>query len=280
MDGAGLSPGHGQYSPKSGDFGCADAQKAIEGPREAASMVYSDESYNLRIELDTKHCELTGDEIRKMEEDLGTLRKLVEEFPVANLYVTVVYHPRSTDYHVKTSLALPGRTLFTGERDEQVHPAYDRCVRKLVRKVNDYKADLQQRAELSKRQQGTHQTVSPAGTFEVGAAEQAVEIGDYVEFRRALDGFEEPLRKRIGRWIQRYPEIESRLGQDIKIADLVEEVFLNAFEQFANRPHEVPPGDWLQELIDPSVQALLGAPDEEFANISFARSLGQIEQGE
>lgn len=241
-------------------------------------MAYSDESYNLRIELDTKDCELSAEEIGKMEQDLATLRKLLEEFPVSSLYLTVMHHPRSHDYHVKTALRLPKKTLFTGERDEQVHPAYDRCIRKLVRKVTNYKADLEYESERGKQREGTHQTVSPAGRVDANVAERAVADGDYAAFRRALDGFEEPLRKRIGRWIKRYPELESRLGQDVKIADLVEEVFLNAFERFPRRPHEVPPGDWLEELIDPSVQALLQTPDEEFANISFARSLREIEQ--
>ena len=102
-------------------------------------MTFSDESYNLRIELDTKGCELSADEIARMEEDLGTLHKLVEQFPVSNLYITVIHHPRSNDYHVKTSLALPGRKLFTGDRDTVVHAAYERCLRKLTKKVKAYK---------------------------------------------------------------------------------------------------------------------------------------------
>ncbi len=85
-------------------------------------MPYSDESYDLRIELDTKGFELSADTIAHMEEDLDTLRKLVADFPVSNLYITIVHHKRSDDFHVKTSLALPGKTLFTGERDVHVHP--------------------------------------------------------------------------------------------------------------------------------------------------------------
>jgi hypothetical protein len=50
-------------------------------------------------------------------------------------------------------------------------------------------------------------------------------------------------------------------------------VFLNAFEQFPNHSRDVPPGEWLEQLIDPSVQAILQSPDEEFANISFVRSM-------
>jgi hypothetical protein len=63
------------------------------------------------------------------------------------------------------------------------------------------------------------------------------------------------------------------LDETITIADLVEEIYLNAFEQFARRPQGLLPGQWFESLIDPSVQALLRSPDEEFENISLARSL-------
>ena len=58
-------------------------------------MTFSDESYNLRIELDTKGCELSADEIEDMEVDLHTLRNLVEDFPVSDLHITVVYHHKA-----------------------------------------------------------------------------------------------------------------------------------------------------------------------------------------
>jgi hypothetical protein len=236
-------------------------------------MPYSNESYNLRIELDTKNCELSAGEIAKMENDLETLRRLVDAFPVSSLYITVVYHARSKDYHVKTSLALPGRTIFTGERDVLVHPAFDRCIRKLVCRVEGYKASMHGDPELAKQKTRTHQTLLPTGNLSVEQLTAAARDSDYLAFRETLDVFEEPLSKRIGRWIQRYPAIESQLGNSVQISDIVEEVFLNAFEQFLDRPEEVPPGDWLEKLIDPSVQALIQSPDEEFANISFARSL-------
>lgn len=236
-------------------------------------MPYSDESYDLRIELDTKGCDLSAGEITKLEDSLDTLRKLVKDFPVANLYITIVHHSRSNDYHVKTSLALPGKTLFTGDRDVLVHPAFERCVGKLAKKVAAYKQRMHGEAKRAKQVEGTHQTIMPTRVLDIERLSEAVEKNDYVAFRRAADMFEEPLNERIGRWIQRYPEIEARLGDSITIADIVEEVFLNAFEQFAQRREDVPPGEWFEGLIDSSVQALLQSPDEEFANISFARSL-------
>ena len=109
---------------------------------------------------------------------------------------------------------------------------------------------------------------------------EAVASDDYAAFRRTADVFEEGLAKRIGRWVQRYPEIESRLGEDMTISDIVEDVFLNAFEQFSRRPDGVPPGNWIESLIDPTVQALVQSPDEEFARISFARAMLERSQGD
>ena len=99
---------------------------------------------------------------------------------------------------------------------------------------------------------------------------QAARSGDYPSFRGMLLVFEEPLRRRLG---QRHPEVEAHLGEALRIDDIVEEVFLQAFEGFCTRPHEVAPGDWLESLIDPAVRAL----SEELDNLSFVRSLREVE---
>jgi hypothetical protein len=178
---------------------------------------------------------------------------------------------------VKTSLALSGKTLFTGDRDVEVHPAFERCIRKLVQKVRSFKARMQKDSELAKQAEGTHQMVTPSVEFDISEIQTAFDDQDYFRFRQSLYAFDGSLRQRVGRWLQRYPEIESRLGADFQVDDIIEEVFLNAFEVFPSRSHDVPPGDWLEHLIDPAVQAILQAPDEEFANISFVRSMREVE---
>ena len=50
---------------------------------------------------------------------------------------------------------------------------------------------------------------------------------------------EESLRKRVGRWLGRYPEVQEKVGTDLAIADVVEAVFLNAFEGYDRRPRGV-----------------------------------------
>ena len=235
-------------------------------------MHFTSEGEKFRIQLNTQGCELSANEIAEMEEDLHSLRNAVESFPVSRLQITVVHHAKSDDYHVKTSLMLSGKTLFTGERDVLVHPAYERCVRKLVRKVEAFKQNMHGDAELAKQAKATHATVEPTGTVDTERLKAAVEADDYPAFRQAADVFDNSLTERVGRWLQRYPEIELGLGESVTISEIVEDVFLNAYEQFPSRPDEVPPGDWLEGLIDPTVQALMLSPDEEYARISYAKT--------
>jgi ribosome-associated translation inhibitor RaiA len=238
-------------------------------------MQFPDESYNLRIELDTKNCTCSPDEIRDMEEALEPLSTVVEEFPVSDLYITIIYHKPSNDYHVKTALVLSGRTLFTGDRDDAFYPAYERCMRKLVKKVEAYKHRLSNQEEQSKRQKGTYQDVSPSFTPDSAVLAQAVDAGDYAAFRRAASAYEESVRKRVGRWVQRYPALEAEIDVRLTIDDVVEEVFLNAFDQYDNRQGVVPVGEWLESLIDPSVKALMRHPDQELENINWARTVSE-----
>ncbi len=226
----------------------------------------------LHIEVDTKECRLSSWDYELLDRDLRNLRGVVKYFPNADLYITIIYHARSKSYHVKTSLLLPGKTLFTGDRDIDMRPAYNRCARKLVQKVEAYKEDLANVDRKDKFRKGTEQEVLPTQEADPQLLQQAVASGDYAAFCQAVYGYEEPLRKRIGRWIQRYPEIEQGLGERWSLDDLVEEVFLNAFEQFDRRPHNLRVGEWLENLIDPSVRLLMEHPDQETENINFARS--------
>mgnify|MGYP006908325028 FL=1 len=50
------------------------------------------------------------------------------------------------------------------------------------------------------------------------------------------------------------------------------------FQRYDEHPREVPFGDWLEKLIDPSVKLLSEDTDEELANISFARSAIEAEK--
>jgi ribosome-associated translation inhibitor RaiA len=233
---------------------------------------YSDESHNIRIELDTENCELSPGEIAKLERALSPLREPVKDFPVTDLYVTIQYKPPSHDFCIKTVLQLPGRAMATGDVDEEMYPAFRRCVRKLVHRVSGYKERMEGMEAISKHEKGTRHDVVALRQIDHEALDHAVQADDYTEFRILTYPFEEPVRKRIGRWIQRYPRIEAQLGRRFDLADLVEEVFLNAFERCEERSREVPFGAWLEGLIDPSVVMLSEESDEELSNVRFART--------
>ncbi|HET6880005.1 MAG TPA: hypothetical protein VFI31_07610 [Pirellulales bacterium] len=240
-------------------------------------MKTSNHRHEVRIQLDTKHCSLRPDEIAKMEENLGTLRSRAEQFPINDFYVTVTRFPRSGDFHVKTSLVLTGRTLFTGDRDEHFHPAFLRCVRKLVSKLDAYIEALGNKPAIAKQEEGTQLEVVPTAAPDAEQLDQAVHDGDYAAFRRAAGVYDEPVRRRVSRWINRYPQLEARLGNEISIDDAVEEVFLNAYERYADRPQSLRLGQWLEDLIDPSLRALLENPNEELESISLARTLQEMD---
>jgi len=236
-------------------------------------MKFSDQSYNLRIELDTKNFELSPAEINKMESALDPLREPIEKFPVSALYLTIEHHPRSGSYRVKAALQLPGRGLATGGEDEHIFPAVQKCVWRLVHKVAAYEDRMEGVEEKSKREQGTRHDVLPNREVDSKAVDEAVHGGDYAEFRKLMFVYEEQLRNRVGRWIERYPRVAAQLQEQVYLQDIIEEVFLTAFDQYDDRPQAVPFGEWLENLIDPSVKLVSTADDEELDNISFARTL-------
>jgi ribosome-associated translation inhibitor RaiA len=225
----------------------------------------------LAIELKTHGCELTATEYGRIEDSLGALREAVASFPIQGLLITIHHHPRHNDYHVKMSLKLPGQTLFTGERHQVMYTAIEQSVDKLLRKVKTFKSRMQAEAEQSKQSEGTHHRLESTLAFHTKELEEACFYQDYLRFRRGLDGFQPGLNERVGRWVQRYPEIERQLEGRITLSDIVEDVFLHAFEKFAERNPEVPPGIWLESLIDPTIQDLLHFPEAEFANICYAQ---------
>ena len=61
--------------------------------------------------------------------------------------------------------------------------------------------------------------------------------------------------------------------------DLVEEVFLCAFEGYSSRPKEARLGNWIEGLIDPAVKELQRNGHDELENIKMARTARAARQG-
>ena len=100
----------------------------------------------------------------------------------------------------------------------------------------------------------------------------AAKAADYPAFRAAIAPYEDAVRLRAGRWIERYPEVQGRMGRGLEVIDVVEGVFLAAFEEYEDRPAGVRFSGWLEGLIDPTVRAIAHHPEEELENINMARS--------
>ena len=238
-------------------------------------MQFTDDRRSLHIEFSTQECDIPADEKPRLVDGLDRVAAAIGDIP-SELDMKVIYHPRTQLYHAEAALRLPGKTLFTGDYDAYLDSALQRCLRKVIRKAEAYRVC----GEDGERQRATavadmnRRIVAPEDHDALPVAE-AARSGDYRTFRGALSRYDEWLIDRVGRWVQRYPALNERVGDDVLIADLVEEVYLNAFERYDERPAHEPLSAWLESLIDPSTLAFLRDPQQELDNISFARSFSR-----
>jgi ribosome-associated translation inhibitor RaiA len=237
-----------------------------------------DPSEPLRVEIDIHHCDLSPGSVAHLQAGSDALIRMVEHFPKPELHILVEHNKRSNDYSVKTSLLQPGTTLDASDHNPAMYTAYEQCINNLIREVKDYKDRLAHVSERQKQLKGTHRDLAPTADPDITALDAAVAAGDYAGFRTALQGYEGPMRDRVGRWLERCTEVNGQLGRKFTIADIVEEVFLDAFEGYEQRPKDVRFGDWLDHLIDPAVKELVRHPDEVLQNISMARSLQGVQR--
>jgi|SRR5579883_1082138 len=232
------------------------------------------------VYFDAHQCQPSESEIDKMIDGLDGLARQVENFPQHDLRILIEHNSRSNDYSVKLTLLLPGRTIVGSDHDGVMHAAFERALQAMEENVKAYKDSLGRVPERQKLEEGTRQELLPSIPIDAAALDAAASTGDYPAFRAALNPYEDGLRARAGRWVERYPEVQAEMGRRIDVMDIVEEVFLTAFEGHESRPAGVRYGDWLDGLIDPAVRALAAHPDEELQNISMARSACGAEPGE
>lgn len=225
-----------------------------------------------RVVFDVHQYSLSPHEEQLLRDDCDRLARQVDYFPLADLHVLIEGNARSNDVNVKLTLRLPGTTLVTTDHDVAPQPALERAMSSLIENLQAYKGRLGNIPERQKTEKGTYQDLHTSVEIDGAALAAVVESGDYGAFRTATLPLEEGLRKRIGRWVQRYPEVQERIDKGLKIADLVEEVFLMAFEGYATRPMDVPFGTWLENLIDPAIKELQTHGDAELENIHLAQT--------
>lgn len=227
---------------------------------------------DLLVQYDVHQGHVDQAELDKMSAGLDGLSRQVANFPQHDLRVVIEHRPRTNEFALKLTLLLPGKTLVASDHDVILHAAFERALRSLAHELDAYKDSLERMEERQKQQEGTRQDVFPDLPLDAAALDAAVGAGDYAAFRAVISAYEDALRLRAGRWVERYPEVQAKMGHGMDVMDLVDGVFLAAFEGHPTRPPGVPYGQWLEGLIDPTVRDIAHHPDEELENIRMARS--------
>jgi hypothetical protein len=238
-------------------------------------MQFVDERHHLQVHVDTEECQLPSDERARLQPSFDRLGEAVADLAAAELWLNVKFHPRSQQYHARAKLKLPGKTINTGEQNAYLDTALLRSLERMIHHVEAYK-DSPDRLSAQHAERLTRlndEIIAPVEP-DVGELGAAVQEADYAHFRRAFLSHEEYVRMRVGRWIQRYPEVQELIGQSFSIADLVEEVFLLAFERYPERPTHISLHEWLDNLIDPAVRSFWHHPDDREA-ARFAQTVWQ-----
>jgi len=236
-------------------------------------MHYSLDQYHLHVTLTSKECPIPEQIRMQLQDWLDRLGKTVQEFASSDLTINVIYHPKSDIYHAEAKLKVPGQTITTGDYEKSIEEAMKRCLDKAVRRVAAYRLNPDREAlEQAERRAHLDDVVKASPEPDVGQIGEAVKNQDYQAFRTLLGTHDTFVRMRVGRWVQRYPEIQQEVGRSFEIGDMVEEVFLIAFDKYAERPPHFGMQEWLESLIDPAVKAYFYNPEEREA-VSYAQSL-------
>lgn len=228
--------------------------------------------FTFQKDLDVEGFSPTAAEMDTIQTEVDRLGPLISAFPTQVLHINLAYHRPHRQYEVKLALVLPGQTFATKNVSESWQASLESCVTKLIRRIEHYKSDLSGEPARGRRAAGTTMEVEPGQRLDGERVRQAVADDDYIAFRQALYPLESSLRARVGRWIQRYPEIEAMIGDPLTIADVVEETFMLAFDRFGQWPDEEFFGHWVESLIDPAVKAIARDPAGELEKISFLQS--------
>lgn len=231
-----------------------------------------------RMDIDASGFEMTDRERDEVDAEVGKLLPLIEDFPTQVLHVNVKYNGNSEEYEVRLALVLPGQTFATGGVDHAWLPVMETAITKMMRRVEHYKEDLSHVTERRHHALDTDHVVEPSYQIDADAVRDAVATDNYAVFRTAMMPLEGKLRERIGRWVERYPRVEAMIGEKLFIADIMEEVFLMAFDRYDHWTDGLTFGAWVETLVDPAVKAIANDPDGELEQISFLRSWQEVDE--
>src|SRR5438876_691985 len=102
-------------------------------------MRFVDERNHLRVDIGAEGFTIPEDERARLQRLLTPVAEAVRDFPAADLQLKLIRHARSEASNAEARLKLPGRTLFSGDRDAYLDSALQRCLDKLGRRLAAYK---------------------------------------------------------------------------------------------------------------------------------------------
>ncbi len=237
-------------------------------------MAFAEPTFD--TDLDVEGFTPTDSETQHIEAEVDRIQPLVRDFPTQILHINLEYNTNSEEYEVKLALVLPGQTFATGDVSEAWEPSLEKSVQKMIRRIEHYKSTLSGEPAQARTAAGTTMEAEPNRRMDGKQVADAVESGNYTQFRKAMYPIEESLRDRVGRWIQRYPQIQAKLGSRFTIADIVEETFMLAFDRYEHWHPEMFFGQWIETLIDPAMKKIARDPDGELETISFQRTWNEM----
>lgn len=237
-----------------------------------ANKTEFDEVRTLQSDLDVEGFSPTAEEVQHIETQIDHLRPVIADFPTQILHVNLEYNSNSAEYEVRLALVLPGRTFATGDVSEEWRNSLEKSMNKMVHRIEHYKETLSGQPEHARMAAGTTMEVEPNRRIDGVQVREAIDSGNYSKFRTAMYPIEASLQDRIGRWVQRFPQIQAMIGDRFTISDVMEETFLMAFAKFDDWRPQMYFGQWVESLIDPAVKAIVRDPDGELEAISFQKS--------
>lgn len=191
-------------------------------------------------------------EIEHIEQGVATIARRVEVFPRKRLHVDVRGVPKRSLFQITVTLELPHRQLVVGDLGvRQSFPtAWRRCVKKLEHKLDAYLLRLSGRERVRPVAEAK---ATPRLSAESGRELERLRNGrDFAGFAEAL----EDLRVEIVRHVQRIQG--SSPSPDLPEDEVVEAVFVLAFDAFDRRPHDLSFVDWIQGLVPRALHDLRG----------------------
>src|SRR6056297_1360104 len=135
--------------------------------------------FEFRADLDTEGFEMTPQEIASVETEIDHLKPLVKDFPTQILHVNLAYHANTRSYEVQLPLVLPGQTFATANSSDSWHASLEKCVGKLIRRVEHYKAVMSGEPQHGHLVSGTEHELKPDQQIDGNQVNQAVESDDY-----------------------------------------------------------------------------------------------------